>query len=227
MSKFALSGMLVALVLTGCATQEQSPAYDDVTMSELTGQWHVESIDQAGVIDSSRVTMTFDGAGQVSGSTGCNRYTALMSETGKTLQLDQAATTRMACPPALMKQEQRFLQALQDTKTLHRLADTWVVAEDGDGKPRLKMIEILVKQQSKQQAPLTSYYCGAAGEVGVREIEQDTIELSLADQMLILPRVVSASGTKYGEGEVSFWDKGHEARFESGGRQFLCHRIVR
>jgi heat shock protein HslJ len=79
--------------------------------------WLVEDIAGRGVIDLAQTTIDFDSAGRVSGSTGCNRYTGVATRDGTSLRFGQLATTRRACVPALMDQEQRFSQAMQDVRS--------------------------------------------------------------------------------------------------------------
>ncbi|MBM6551846.1 META domain-containing protein [Marinomonas ostreistagni] len=219
----------VLAALTGCAQQPTaSQATESVSLSELSGQWRVESIDEGGIIDSSHITMNFSGDQRVAGMAGCNRYSATMTEQGDTIMIEQAISTKMACTPALMKQEQRFLDALHETVAFERLANTWLIAEDRQGKPRLKMIEMVsasaAATSQSNQTNMRQFRCGTAGEVGIRPVSEGVVELSVADQMLILSTVPSASGAKYGEGEVSFWEHGNEAMFESAGRRFECQR---
>lgn len=229
MKRYWLGGALVALTVAGCSSHQTSSEYDNVSLAQLSGQWQVESIDQGGIIDNSHVTVLFSEQGRISGSTSCNRYSANLIEQGKTLKVDQAVSTRMACAPALMKQEQRFLSALKETVTIRRLSDTWLVAEDASGTQRLKMIE-MVPTASKQDAALdqvTEYSCRNANSIanlGVRFVGPDTVELLLAEQALMLPRVKSASGVKYSKGHVSFWNKGAEATLASGDQTWQCRR---
>lgn len=61
-----------------------------------------------------RMTLAFDEAGRVSGSAGCNRFTARYDASAAGLRIETPAGTRMACPePGVMAQEQAFLRALQ------------------------------------------------------------------------------------------------------------------
>jgi heat shock protein HslJ len=103
---------LAAIFITGCATQSAQKAA--ITSDQLKGQqWVVEDINNQGIIDNSRVTLNFGDEGRVAGRASCNRYFAVYSVDGETLNIQQAATTMMACPEALMNQERRFLDALQ------------------------------------------------------------------------------------------------------------------
>lgn len=63
-----------------------------------------------------RLTLKFQG-GQVSGSSGCNRFHGAFSADGKVLKIGSLATTRMACPDEVMIQEQEFLRALETATT--------------------------------------------------------------------------------------------------------------
>lgn len=60
------------------------------------------------------VTLVFKG-GTVSGSSGCNRYSGPVrpGESATGLAIGPLASTRMACPPNVMKLEQRYADALQ------------------------------------------------------------------------------------------------------------------
>jgi len=64
----------------------------------------------------SRLTVMFRD-GQVSGSSGCNRFHGSFTAQGNALAIHPLATTRMACEEGLMAQEQEFLRALQSATT--------------------------------------------------------------------------------------------------------------
>lgn len=73
----------------------------------------------AGVVGGSTVTMAFGADGRVSGSAGCNRFTAGFQAGGSNLKVTAPATTRMMCPePGVMDQEQAFLKALESVATM-------------------------------------------------------------------------------------------------------------
>lgn len=82
--------------------------------SLLHGEWLVEDIDGAGLVEHSRVTLDFRPDGRLSGRASCNAYTTHYTVTGAGLRLNaNIAATRMACPEALMRQEKAFLGILQ------------------------------------------------------------------------------------------------------------------
>lgn len=75
-------------------------------------EWVVEDLAGSGIIDRSRITIEFLDNQRVAGRASCNRYSGHYRFSGESLTLDQLATTRMACAPALMQQEARFLDLL-------------------------------------------------------------------------------------------------------------------
>lgn len=75
--------------------------------------WIVEDIGDTGIIDRSRVTIEFLDNNRIAGRASCNRYTGSYALRGEGIEVGPVAATRMACAPALMTQEQRFLDILQ------------------------------------------------------------------------------------------------------------------
>lgn len=76
-------------------------------------EWVVEDVDGGGIVDHSRATLNFRDNGRLDGRASCNRYTASYALSGEGLNVGRAASTLMACAPALMRQERRFLDILQ------------------------------------------------------------------------------------------------------------------
>lgn len=80
------------------------------------GDWQIEDVAGHGILDDSNITLQFGDNGRVSGSTGCNRYMGSFDLTGEGLNLGKMAGTMMACPDALMTQERRVLEALENVQ---------------------------------------------------------------------------------------------------------------
>ena len=72
-------------------------------------EWVVEDINAGGIIDRSRVTLNFWQDGRITGRASCNNLMGQYQLSGEGLSIGQVATTRMACAPALLEQEQRVL----------------------------------------------------------------------------------------------------------------------
>ena len=85
------------------------------SMDLLAGvEWIVQEIGGAGLVENAEVTLEFDAVTRrLAGRSGCNRYNAAFELSGEGLSIGPAASTRMACAPDLMAQEQQFLADLQ------------------------------------------------------------------------------------------------------------------
>ena len=74
--------------------------------------------------NSNPIQIIFDANGErVSGSTGCNRFSARITEDAKGFTLDQIAATKMACTPQRMELENDFLYELNDYRSIVRNGD--------------------------------------------------------------------------------------------------------
>ncbi len=90
------------------------------------------------------VTLQFDHDGRLSGSSGCNRYTAAYTLTPDRLEIGVAAGTRMMCPGPVMAQEALYLGWLPRVAS-HRLsvgrAGRELDLEDSGGTRVLQFVE--------------------------------------------------------------------------------------
>lgn len=102
------------LMLSACATSGSgsSPAGTASLTALQGGEWRVEDIAGAGVIDNSPATLLFGADGRLSGNASCNRLIASYTIEGSKLTISPAGTTMMACPPALMDQERKLVDLL-------------------------------------------------------------------------------------------------------------------
>ena len=126
-------------VLTGCANvippcgAKTSPPSSELknTKWELT-RWNLPPKDNGEVRArqipqgdaSNPIQIIFDANGQrLSGSTGCNRFTATLDEDARGFTLKQIASTKMACSPQRMELENDFLYQLNDYRSIVRNGD--------------------------------------------------------------------------------------------------------
>ena len=67
------------------------------------------------VLEGTEVTISF-GENDVSGSAGCNTYSAAMTHEGSTIEVGRVSVTRISCedPDGVMEQERRYLEILGD-----------------------------------------------------------------------------------------------------------------
>ena len=81
-----------------------------------TGKWLAEDIDGGGVIDRLQTTLEIRDDGMVTGMGGCNRYAGSAKFDATTIKFLPMASTRMACSPAVMKQESKFHATLEKVR---------------------------------------------------------------------------------------------------------------
>jgi len=83
-------------------------------MTAIEGGWRVIRLGDSLLPDGVTVTVEFGPDARVSGRSGCNRFTGRYMLSGEGLAFGTLAVTRMACPPARMETERRFLARLQN-----------------------------------------------------------------------------------------------------------------
>lgn len=159
---WALTGTAL-LTLSACSSVSQRFSDSSTSNESNTSQervdfnashWQVESINQSGIIDYSHVSININATsenGRVSGSTGCNQFTgALNASDAKqnnnhptqsgSLTVDKVILTKKLCAPALMKQEQKFVEALTKAKRYSIIENTWLVFYNDDKKETIKAV---------------------------------------------------------------------------------------
>ena len=95
--RWLVVALLGGAALVGCGDDE--PA---ASMSLQDIPWMLESGPSATFAD-----------GRVTGSTGCNQFTAAYTQDGSALEIHPAGATLMACPPPADKVEREYLAALE------------------------------------------------------------------------------------------------------------------
>ena len=77
---------------------------------------------------SNPIQITFEVNGQrVSGSTGCNRFTAELDEDARGFSLKKITSTKMSCNAARMELENDFLYELNDYRSIVRNGDQLLI----------------------------------------------------------------------------------------------------
>lgn len=85
----------------------------------VNGPWQVTGVSNGQALVATKessvsMNLQFNGAGQASGQSGCNRFSAAYVQSGAQLRFSQAAGTRMMCaqPEGVMHYEAWMLSAL-------------------------------------------------------------------------------------------------------------------
>ena len=171
---WALTGSAL-LSLTACSSvsslysNESEGSQQHTEGKPLTladSHWQVESIDRAGIIDFSHVTLNVNSNGdtsRVSGSTGCNQFTGALDvdeadtvfsdkSSAESFSTDKLILTKKACAPALMKQEQRFIEMLAASATYSIVENTWLVLYDSSGNETIRAIAAQISQSTTNKS---------------------------------------------------------------------------
>lgn len=115
--------------------------YNVAEPKSLTGNlWQVLSYNNGkeavvSVIIGTELSAVFDEEGQLSGSAGCNNYSAAYEVDGELINIGPAITTRMACsdPEGIMEQEMEYLAALEMASS-YQFEDDRLILLDSEGR---------------------------------------------------------------------------------------------
>ena len=130
----ALALLVVLLGTALLVSAEQPNAQASPTLE--SGRWILASyLDASGktaeALAGSEPTAEFK-AGRVSGSAGCNTYSASYEAKNGTLKIGMAVSTMMMCEQALMEQEQAYLKNLQAAAS-YKIAGDLLTISDAKG----------------------------------------------------------------------------------------------
>jgi heat shock protein HslJ len=90
------------------------------------------------VIDDLQSAIEIAADGKVTGSGGCNRISGRAEVQGERITFGPMISTKMACPPAIMDQESKFLAALGDVQRFKVDAQKGkLILFNGAGRPIL------------------------------------------------------------------------------------------
>ena len=105
----------LAAAIAGCAqapADDRSPASPSAP-ARLEGEWRVESLDGAAPPAGAAPTIEFGAEGKLFGNGGCNNYGGGFAYEAGVLTVGPLFSTKMACEPARMDFETRFLERLE------------------------------------------------------------------------------------------------------------------
>ncbi len=84
--------------------------------STPAGKWVAEEIGGSRVVGGQQTTLELTDDGRAFGSGGCNRYRGTAEFDATSIAFKPLASTKMACEAAVMEQETRFHQAVEQAK---------------------------------------------------------------------------------------------------------------
>ena len=143
-------------------------SYQPQTASQLTGvTWEVVNYNHnqqavQGVLLGTQITAVFGEDGQMSGTAGCNNYSAGYTVDGNAITIGPAISTMMFCgdPEGVMEQEMAYLQALPSAATYVVQGDRLdLLAADGT------IVAIYTAQAAAAEGPSAEAIAAAQAEL--------------------------------------------------------------
>lgn len=108
-------------------------AQESLQDSLVGSRWLAEDIAGAGVIDRAQSRLEVLADGRIAGNAGCNAFTGAGAFRKGNVKVGVLASTRKACQPAVMDQEQKFLAALGRAARFETLAGGRMILRDSSG----------------------------------------------------------------------------------------------
>jgi putative lipoprotein len=100
------------------------------------GRWLTENISGGGVINNVQTVLVIAADGTLTGTGGCNAMTGKAVISANQIAFGAIASTRKACPPAVMAQEQKFFAALATARHWAiQVRTRKLILHDAAGKP--------------------------------------------------------------------------------------------
>jgi heat shock protein HslJ len=111
------------------------PASNDLTRTSWTLTYLVDaSGDRTPAVAGSTATLSFDGGGRLSGSTGCNSFNGTWTTSGTSITLTLGPMTQKACDPILIVQEKSLTMLLPKITTYSVAGDALTLrSNEGPG----------------------------------------------------------------------------------------------
>jgi heat shock protein HslJ len=130
-------GLIISVVIMLLASCTAKPSQLSMGGNLADTEWTLISYGIPGaetpVVASSRVTLKFGSAGQVSGSGGCNSFSGHYENRDNTVSFSAMNSTLMACmEQGRMDQEQRYFNALQTSGVFQLTGETLTLSVAGN-----------------------------------------------------------------------------------------------
>lgn len=222
--------------LAEVAGEDQEPVR--ISAADLNGtSWNLLEMDyDTPALADAVVTISFQDD-QISGSGGCNRYNSsfsLSEDNPFVITVGPVVSTQMACPEPILDQEAAYLTALEDVVrwgyVFGRLALYYAGHQGFPARLLFAPQAADAEMETTEAVDTASSAVGDAAAIeatfvcpggtsidAVFDNAAGTVTVTLPDGAVTLPRVVSASGARYSDGQITFWNKGNEALVEVNG----------
>ena len=128
--------LLLPLLLTITTSLAMETNQSSVTL--LGSSWEVTSFAGQDPLEDHPITFEFDTDGNISGNASCNRFGGSCTIEENTIKVGPLRSTRRACEPDIMQQEQKFLAVLSTATAWEMGAEGELVMRGQDGEIRAK-----------------------------------------------------------------------------------------
>lgn len=123
---------IASMSLVSCAFSSSSAGSANTTVKNTS--WALVSLPNQSLVSDSLITINFDND-KITGTDGCNGYTALYTQNDNKLNINRSiATTSKACPEPIMQQASSYISALAQVIT-YKIEGTQLTLLDTDSKP--------------------------------------------------------------------------------------------
>ncbi|QPG04303.1 META domain-containing protein [Salinimonas marina] len=192
-------------------------------VNTVVGVWQVNTIGEKAVIPTSPVTLMLNPTGRVRGFSGCSQYSGRGSMNDEMATFATPASTAQNCIEGLASQERRLFSALQSAHHYRYTTGTALTVYNDNDET------VLTLKQTDQVLPEaktneTQYICEGAGVVTVRNVSEQVIELTIAQEQPLLSKTRSPNGSRYAGKEIIFHHHQGEALLEYEGQRFGCQQ---
>lgn len=127
-ARISVNGRLWFLNTTHHAVTAGEPLNGDIQVDRVgqeaeagpagpSGRWLAEDINGRGVIDNAQSMLEIAADGAISGRGGCNGIGGRATIRGSRIRIGQIVSTQMACSPAIMDQEGKFIKVLESARS--------------------------------------------------------------------------------------------------------------
>ena len=126
--------LLLSLLLTITASLAMETNQSSVTLPGSA--WQVTTFAGQTPLADHPITFEFDNEGNIAGDGSCNRFGGTCAIEGNTIKVGPLRSTRRACEPEIMQQEQKFLVLLGAVTSWESDADGTLVLRGEGGEIR-------------------------------------------------------------------------------------------
>ncbi len=130
-----VAGAGTAAPLPADSPPDEVAATPPAAVALLGTGWRLERLNGAAVQRGTQPTLEFPVEGRASGQGSCNRFNGIVSIHDGAIMFGGLATTRKACPEAVMHQEETYLSALRESVRFEADAESLTIHSAGREEP--------------------------------------------------------------------------------------------